>query len=172
MWTFTVDASVDLRTNSIGIGILIQVSESSKASRRGQVVDSLSERHVYARGILPEALAILRALELAAERGYRCIRVRSDDNPLRRSLKKAFRGERDPGAGMRTQIHELAQNFERVEFSWVPRRKNQRAHRLAREGRWLGIDRPVAAARSNEPDYYFGVEFSPESVEADEEIPF
>jgi ribonuclease HI len=80
-----------------------------------------------------EGLAILRALEVAAARAFRIVKVRSDHNQLRRSLREHHRSqdgqERD---GLQRVILRLARSFDDVSFSYVPRRKNQQAHKLAR----------------------------------------
>ena len=80
-----------------------------------------------------EALAILRALEIAAARAFRVVQVRSDHNQLRRSLREHYRSEdgreRD---GLPRAILSLARGFDEVSFRYVPRRKNRQAHELAR----------------------------------------
>lgn len=139
-WTLTVDASVERDLRVVGVGIVIQHSDSSRASKRGPIRETIAERHPLTPGVGHEALAILRALQIAAARGYRRVRVRSDDNRLRTSLKERHRKGATPRTGIDARILALARSFEQVDFLWVPRRKNNTAHCLAREGRFLADD--------------------------------
>jgi ribonuclease HI len=83
-----------------------------------------------------EALAILRALEVAGARGFRRIKIRSDHNPLRKSLRNALGGHGTTRpSGISAQILAAAAKFAWVAFGYVPRRKNQIAHRLANAAR-------------------------------------
>ena len=133
--TLTVDASVDLRRGLVGVGILIQ--ERAGSTRRGPILDRLSECHLLVPPMGAEELAALRALQVAHERGYSRLKIRMDTNPVRRLLRAAHRaGTVLPG--MRGEILGLAASFEFVDFGWVPRRKNQIAHALARHA--LGLE--------------------------------
>ncbi len=132
--TFTVDFSYDYTTDVAGVGIVIQGTANRK--RRGPVMDTVAEAYA---GIPPgvgESLAIFRALEIAKGMGCERVRIRSDYNQLRKALESAMRGGVGAGAGpLKSAILDLAQRFEYAEFRWVPRRRNQMAHRLANEGR-------------------------------------
>jgi ribonuclease HI len=84
--TFTVDASFSKRHGLTGIGIVVQERISPKR-RRGPILDQIAESHA---GVLPgdaEALAVLRAIEIAHDRGYTRIKIRSDHNFMRRTLR-------------------------------------------------------------------------------------
>ena len=96
-------------------------------------MDTIAEAFVGVPAGHVEALAVLRALEIAAERAFRILKIRSDHNRLRRTLREHHRSqdgqERDDLQGV---ILRLARRFDEVSFSYVPRRKNQQAHKLAR----------------------------------------
>jgi ribonuclease HI len=134
--TITVDFSGDHEREIIGIGIVIQ--ESRQRGRRGPIVDEFS---VAVCGVAfgeGEKYAVLRALEMAAKRGFKDLTIRSDYNAMRRRLKKSYReGGSSTEEGLDGRILELAEQFDRVHFGWVPGRKNQRAHHLARRARTL-----------------------------------
>ena len=132
--TLTVDASVGNGNQLVGIGIVVQ--ERSVSRRRGRVVDRITECHQGIRPGMAEEFAVLRALEHAKERGFSRVKIRSDYNQMRRALHEQHRRQSVPsGTGLRRRILELARSFEYVHFAWVPRRKNQQAHVLAREAR-------------------------------------
>lgn len=134
--TLTVDASRDARRKVTGIGIVIQ--ERTGAKGRGPILAQISEAHRGVTGGHDEAFAILRALEIARERSFTRIKVRSDYNQLRRKLRKQHRqGAGTAGEGLHSQILCLAREFVWIDFGYVPRRKNQIAHHLARKGRNL-----------------------------------
>lgn len=131
--TFTVDASCNLSDGLVGIGIVLQATD--KPGRKGPILESIEE-HYPAAGLSKdmEKFAIYRALQIANERGYRRVKVRSDCNSVRTNLKK------DHKAGLifdRDELHRkilrLALDFEFVQFGYCPRRKNQIAHKLARQ---------------------------------------
>jgi ribonuclease HI len=134
--TLTVDASYHADANVTGIGIVIQERVNERG--RGPILEEIAEAHL---GVGPtdcEALAILRALQIARQRGFVRVKVRSDCNPLRRSIRERHRGGDSRGGGnVQEEILRLAEAFEYVDFGYVPRRRNQMAHRLARQGRFL-----------------------------------
>jgi hypothetical protein len=81
-----------------------------------------------------EQFAVLRALEIAFERGYRLLRVRSDYNKMRIVLKDDYQaGVVQEEHNLRGMILRLARKFDQIKFAWVPRRRNQEAHFLARK---------------------------------------
>lgn len=129
--TLTVDASVDEVKQVAGIGILIQQRSGQRG--RGPIVGRIAELH---RGIRPgtaEELAVLRALEVAIQRGFSRVKIRSDHNQMRRTLREQCRRHRvSDGDELPRRILALADLFEFVHFAWVPRRRNQAAHALAR----------------------------------------
>jgi ribonuclease HI len=134
--TITVDFSGDHDRQIVGVGIVIQ--ESRQRGRRGPIVEELSESVQGIELGEGEKYAVLRALELAAERGIKDLQIRSDYNAMRRKLKESYHcGEHWSQGGLDERIFELTRKFDRVHFGWVPRRKNQRAHRLARRARHL-----------------------------------
>jgi ribonuclease HI len=134
--TITVDFSGDHDRQIVGVGIVIQ--ESRQRGRRGPIVEELSESVQGINLGEGEKYAVLRALELAAERGIKDLKIRSDYNAMRRKLRENYdRGEHWSQEGLDERIFELAKKFDRVHFGWVPKRKNQRAHQLARRARHL-----------------------------------
>ena len=137
--TITVDFSGDHERQIAGIGIVIQ--ESTKRGRRGPVVEELEEAVEGISFREGEKYAVFRALQVASERGFRDLKIRSDCNGMRRRLKLKYDRKRFPSdGGLDGRILELAAEFDRVHFAYVPRRKNQRAHNLARCGRGLPPD--------------------------------
>ena len=137
--TITVDFSGDYERQVAGIGIVVQ--ESTKPGRRGPIVAELAEAIEGINLSQGEKYAVLRALHVALERGFRDLRIRSDYNAMRRRLKKNYNKNLIPlDDELDRRILELAAEFDRVHFGYIPRRKNQRAHSLARRGR--GLPRP------------------------------
>jgi len=72
--TITVDFSGDHDRQIVGVGIVIQ--ESRQRGRRGPIVEELSESVQGIELGEGEKYAVLRALELAAERGIKDLFVR------------------------------------------------------------------------------------------------
>lgn len=144
----SVDASYDETRRITGIGIVIREVQNPK-KRRGKVIDEISEAYLGIPGGSGEKFAILRALEIASERGYRIVKVRSDYNAMRKRLKKDYKGNTDRERdGLHATILRLAKTFAEVKFAYQARRKNQNAHRLARRAitemvPQLGTDRSM-----------------------------
>jgi len=87
--TLTVDASYSSATGITGFGIVIQ--ERSGRSGRGPIVEQLSESHHNISAGDGELYAVFRALEVAKHRGFTRIKLRSDYNHMRRSLRERYR---------------------------------------------------------------------------------
>jgi ribonuclease HI len=133
--TLTVDASYDATTCVIGVGIVIQ-SRIAKAGR-GPIIARIAESHIGLSPGMAEMFAVLRALEVAKDRGFERVKIRSDYNSMRRDLRKRFRLGVAGESWLQQEILELARQFQWVDFGYVPRRKNQIAHLLSRRGRLL-----------------------------------
>lgn len=132
--TFTVDASHNVKKDCIGIGLVLQATD--KPGRRGEMLEMIEETHP-AKELLKnmEKLAVLRALEIATERGYRRVKIRSDYNHMRTQLKKSCKsGDGLDRDDLSRRVLRLATGLIEVKFAYCPRRKNQMAHRLARKG--------------------------------------
>jgi ribonuclease HI len=130
--TLTVDASVDAKRRVTGIGIVVQ--KRSEDRGRGPIVARIAEAHAEIPFGSAEEFAVLRALEVATERGFSRIKIRSDYNQMRRAVRERHRrGTGRVDDELRSKVLQLAGAFERVDFGWVPRRKNQLAHALARQ---------------------------------------
>jgi len=131
-YCFSVDASYDRKMRIVGIGMVVQCT--TKPRRRGPVVNQYSEGYI---GVSPgcmEEFAVLRALEVGSELGCQYVTVRSDYNQMRKGLKEDLK--RNAGHDQQDLhgfILRLAQRFKEVKFTYVPRRKNLDAHRLARK---------------------------------------
>ena len=130
--TITVDASYDRTAGVVGIGIIVQGTDKPK--KRGQILSRHCEAYQGVSSNCMEKLAVLRALEIASELKCQYVKVRSDYNSMRTKLKK----DHKQGVGhKREDLHgtilRLARQFEEVKFAYVPRRKNQIAHSLARK---------------------------------------
>ena len=132
--TFTVDASYSPATGITGIGIVIQ--ERSGRSRRGPIVEQLSESHRNITVGDGELYAVLRALEVAKQLGFTRIKVRSDYNRMRRSLRERYR-DGSVALDLEGCVLQLARSFDWIDFGYVPRRKNQAAHVLSRKATQL-----------------------------------
>jgi hypothetical protein len=128
--TLTVDASHVARLGLTGIGIVVQ--ERCSGRGRGPVVDQVSELHRDVPARASEVLAIRRALEIALERGYPRIKVRSDCTGLRRRLREHHRRQTSSTDPMCVRVLQLARCFTWIDFGYVARRRNQLAYRLAR----------------------------------------
>ena len=129
--TFRVDASFDKQRGITGIGLILRAT--NKPGRDGAVLARFSEAYIGLPVQAGEQFAVLRALEIASERGYRLLRVRSDYNKMRIVLKDDYRaGVVQDEHNFRGMILRLAQELDQVKFAWIPRRRNQEAHSLAR----------------------------------------
>ncbi|HEY4841622.1 MAG TPA: ribonuclease H family protein [Terriglobales bacterium] len=130
--TFRVDASFDKQQGITGIGLILRAT--NKAGRDGAVVARFSESYIGPPSRAGEQFAVLRALEIAFEAGYRLLRVRSDYNQMRIALKDDYRtGVVQEEDNLRGMILRLARKFDQIKFAWIPRRRNQEAHFLARK---------------------------------------
>ena len=132
--TLTVDASHNAVTEITGIGIIVQQRVGPKG--RGPIIEEVAEGYSNVARGAGELLAIYRALEIARQRGFVRIKVRSDHNAMRNKLRDNFRSGRSD-TGLRGGILLLACTFEWVDFGYVPRRRNHIAHGLARCARNL-----------------------------------
>jgi ribonuclease HI len=133
--TLTVDASYDKASRVTGVGVVIQ--ERVGASGRGPILERVAEAHT---GVAPgtgELFAVLRALEIAMDRDFTRIKIRSDYNAMRRDLRQRHRARTATDNELQDRVLELARRFVWVDFGYVPRRKNQIAHALARNARFL-----------------------------------
>jgi len=131
--TLTVDASCHTREGLVGVGIVIQASD--QPGHRGPVLDRLSEVHREVKPSDAELLSVLRALEIAVERGYHLVTVRTDCPHLAEHLRKAQAV--DPGRlpeGITRRIVDLAAGFEDCTFRGLTRHRNLEARLLARSG--------------------------------------
>ncbi|MGK5090265.1 ribonuclease H family protein [Bdellovibrionota bacterium FG-2] len=131
--TFTLDAACNFVEGKVGIGMVLQATD--KPGRRGAILETIEESYP-ADGLSKdmEKFAVLRALEIAAQRGYRRVKIRSDYNQMRTQLKNDHKaGLKDGGDDLHRKILRLAQDFEFVQFGFCPGRKNQMAHKLARK---------------------------------------
>ena len=131
--TFRVDASFDKQRGITGIGLILRATD--KPGRDGAVVARFSEAYIGLPVQAGEQFAVLRALEIASERGHRLLRVRSDYNQMRIALKNDYEAGIVPDEhNLQVMILGVAQKFDQIKFAWVPRGRNQEAHSLARKG--------------------------------------
>ena len=133
--TFTVDASHNHTADKIGIGILIQ--ETAGKGRRGPIIEQRAE--TWSPDEAPpkdmELFAIFRGFQIAMERKYSHIRIRSDYNAIRKKVSNALKNKQQaPKDSLLEQMLILARTFEEATVSYCPRRKNSIAHSLARKG--------------------------------------
>jgi ribonuclease HI len=130
--TFRVDASFDKQRGITGIGLILRAT--NKPGRDGAVLARFSEAYIGLPVQAGEQFAVLRALEIASERGYRLLRVRSDYNQMRIALKDDYEAGVVPDQhDLRVMISRVAQKFDQIKFAWIPRGRNQEAHSLARK---------------------------------------
>ena len=155
--TLTVDASHNEKSQEIGIGIVIQ--ETGLSGKRGAIIEMLSETFLYAK-VTPkdmELFAIVRAFEIAFERNYRYIQIRSDYNYVKKQVAATLRNRTSPTINnFYDQILKLAEPLKQIRMTYYPRRKNIMAHRLARKG--AGIF--PKAKNMPEPEYWLYEEIS------------
>jgi ribonuclease HI len=131
-YTFNVDASYDLKRRVTGIGIVIR--ETDQPRKNGPVIDEISELYSNVPASATEKFAVFRALEIASERNYEILRIRSDYNCMRTKLKEDHKaGTGDEREDLHGLILRYAQKFTEVKFLYCRRRKNLMAHRLARK---------------------------------------
>ena len=71
--TFRVDASFDKQRGITGIGLILRAT--NKPGRDGAVLARFSEAYIGLPVQAGEQFAVLRALEIASERGYRLLRA-------------------------------------------------------------------------------------------------
>jgi ribonuclease HI len=145
--TLTVDASYDEATRVTGVGVVVQARIG--AAGRGPILERLADAHT---GVAPgagEIFAVVRALEIARDRGFTRIKVRSDYNTMRRDLRERHRGRGPGDTDLQRTALDLARRFVWVDFGYVPRRKNQIAHALARRGRVM-VEGTVTRSSSRE----------------------
>lgn len=77
--TLTVDASYDHLREVTGVGIVIQErSATARRRRRGPILQEIAEGHVGIPRGMGEKFAVLRALQIAKERGFTRVKVRWD----------------------------------------------------------------------------------------------
>jgi len=130
--TAKVGVSYQAATRVTGIGIVLQ--STNRARRAGPILDEISEAYEGVPPGVRELFAVFRALEIACERGYQRVKVRSDYNYMRTRLKHAHAaGDLVDPHTLEGRTLALAQIFEVVAFAWQPRRKNAIAHQLARK---------------------------------------
>jgi len=133
--TLIVDASFNHDSNTTGIGIAIHETDKVKKSRNGILIDQISEAYVGIYAGHGEMLALYRALEISKQRGYSWVRLRSDYNTLRKNLKSSYEANTDfDRIGLYGETMRITKFFDKVQFGYKPRRKNQMAHNLARIG--------------------------------------
>jgi hypothetical protein len=137
--TAIVDASY--RNALTGIGIALHATD--RPGRNGPLIARLAESYAGVPPSVIELFAVFRALEIAAERGYRDVKVRSDYNRMRTRLKEDHAAGRIPEPlGLHGRTLLLARSFDRVVFAYQARRKNQMAHGLSRRLGLVPMQRP------------------------------
>lgn len=164
--TIRVGVSHDAARDVLGIGLVLH--QTDRPGRNGPVVAEIAETHEGVRRDF-ERFAVLRALEVARDRGVRHVKVRAD-SPARRRLKKDHRaGVEADERTLHGRILLLARTFTEVKFAWQSPRKNQAAHALARkavhqhvapEG-WARQEPEDDGSRSSEDDDDLAVSVAP-----------
>ncbi len=133
-YTFIVNASYDTDTKVTGIGVALH--RADKPKRNGILIDKIKEGYKGIPNNIIEMFAVYRALEIAKEREYEIVRIRSDYNSMRTKLKECYEHHIGfQGDDFHGEIMRISENFKLVQFSYKPRRKNQIARQLAREAR-------------------------------------
>jgi hypothetical protein len=85
--TIAVDYSFDGSRGVVGIGVVVH--ESRVRGRHGPVIARFAEAYLDVPSGVGEKFTVFRALEIAAESGYRCVTVRSHDNQMAGSTHRA-----------------------------------------------------------------------------------
>jgi len=133
--TLIVDASHNPESDVIGIGIAVHETDKITRVRNGILIDQISESYRGIHSGHGEMLALFRALEIARDREYKIVRLRSDYNSMRKALKKCYEEQTEfERVGLYGEVMRITRNFDSVKFGYKPRRKNQMAHGLARFG--------------------------------------
>jgi len=125
------------------------VQSTGRSGRRGQVIAELCEAYAGLPSGSAEEFAVFRALQIAQASGWRRVAVRSDYNGMRRRIRE----DHQRGGGKdRDELHgavlRLAAAFDEIRFGYCPRRKNQRAHFLARRAAKTLPPKPFDERRS------------------------
>jgi len=133
--TLSVASSYNRNTGDVGIGIIIR--ERRLESKNSPIIEEIKEAHIGIGDGRHDVFAILRAIQIAILRNYKRIRISSDSGSLRRAIQRAL--ERPQTVKLsnqnirREEILGLSCNFDSIDFSSISRRKNGRAHQLARK---------------------------------------
>ncbi|MDR5656751.1 ribonuclease HI [Halodesulfurarchaeum sp. HSR-GB] len=77
--------------------------------------------------------ALIRALEVAAQYGYREIEIRGDSELIVKQVRGAWQTNDPTLREYRVRVHELLEEFEEYSITHVPRETNERADDLANE---------------------------------------
>lgn len=125
-----VDASYNHTTNIAGISLVVRAIDPTK--HMSPIITQRAEAHASVHPAEVELFAILRALELANQNGWRHVKIKSDCRERKR-LKELHRDRAGQSTdGLSGAILRLAHTFDSVKFGYVSRRKNPTARRLAR----------------------------------------
>ncbi len=132
MHVLTAITSQNDRKGVVGIGITIR--ERQADGKFGAVVYRHSEWHARLYTDEADAIAVVRALEIALERGISRVLVCSHYRP-RGERRRGERRDKLPLDPVRVRVRELAARFALVHFGLVARDKKGAARKLARGAR-------------------------------------
>ena len=99
----------------------------------GQVLAELAEPIGPATNNVAEYRAVIAGLERARDLGASRVEVRSDSQLVVRQLTGVWQVKTDALQPLWAQAHDLAEGFDQVRFTQVPREENRRADALANQ---------------------------------------
>jgi len=119
------------RRQSYGHGVVVHArSDDTRRGRRGAIVEQIAEDHASVMRGAGELLPYFELWKIARQRGFARAKVRSEYNGMRRTLRNGIDLARATLVSKGAYLSSLSSNGD---FGYVPRRKNKRAHSLARE---------------------------------------
>ncbi|KAF8390644.1 hypothetical protein HHK36_025171 [Tetracentron sinense] len=125
------DGSANLSDGSMGIGAIARNS-------RGTILSGVTQGVKNRNAVITEATAIKSAVELAIRYGWNHILIESDALVLVHCLKHNQDPPNSDTMAIIADIKALAIKVPHLRFTYVPRRTNSFAHKLAAYGRFSG----------------------------------
>lgn len=130
-YRIVVDASEYRELGTIGIGMVFK--GTNKPKRKGSTLFEMCEAYLHLPTGLGELLAIYRALSVAAAQGWKRLAIYSDVQQLCEALRAArVSAEKSERTDLFSKTVRLFEHFSELDFRYLPRKQNKRAHCLAR----------------------------------------
>lgn len=97
----------------------------------GQEVAQVSKAIGIATNNIAEYTALLEALKLAQELGYKNLEIKADSELMIKQLNGEYKVKNPDIKVIYEQVISLKKSFARIKFTHVPREQNKRADKLA-----------------------------------------